>query len=409
MEQSTFGFIQDGKVIRKAFADFADRIVGEVKDSEEATMKLLEENFSKLENEVKEITDKIESSANKGSFKTKVENLKASLSEYDGIGDFQKLEDHLTKLLEQLESYVEQNRHKNLQIKTALLEQLKPFSESHEWKTATAAIKEIQQKWIKTGAVAQEKREEIEGEFKSLISSFYDRKNEFYADLNKMMEEKEKDFEQFVEKSKSLLEIKELAKLKVEIRKIKEEWKSLGKIKPSKHSYYWGQLQEVIKQALDQSKKLEKKVKAKPSKEVLKEASALLEKLESSLSDYKKCNTQSLKAEWKSIGSAKGPEFSEKADKFYFLMEYIDERKFIDTLVAKKGKGKDQDLLPITIRVCRDLLERDRRELNNFEENLGKFNMASGLDNMLTKKLEQQKRKVTVKQAILKDLQAQRN
>ena len=260
MEQSTFGLIQDGKVIRKAFANFADRIVGEVKDSEqEATMKLLEENFSKLENEVKEITNKIEDSANKGSFKTKVENLKASLSEFDGIGDFEALDNQLSKLLEQLETYIEQNRHKNLQIKTALLEQLKLFAESHEWKTATAAIKEIQQKWIKTGAVAQEKREEIEGEFKKLISAFYDRKNEFYADLNKMMEEKEKDFEQFVEKSKSLLEIKELGKLKAEIRKIKEEWKSLGKIKPSKHSYYWSQLQEIIKQAFSQIKNLEKK------------------------------------------------------------------------------------------------------------------------------------------------------
>ena len=50
------------------------------------------------------------------------------------------------------------------------------------------------------------------------------------------------------------------------------------------------------------------------------------------------------------------------------------------------------------------LLERDKRELLTFEENLGKFNMNSGLDQMLGKKLEQQKRKVSVKQAILKDL-----
>ena len=34
--------------------------------------------------------------------------------------------------------------------------------------------------------------------------------------------------------------------------------------------------------------------------------------------------------------------------------------------------------------------------------------MASGLDNMLTKKLEQQKRKVDVKEAILKELKAEK-
>ena len=68
----------------------------------------------------------------------------------------------------------------------------------------------------------------------SKLISAYDRKMN-YADLNKMMEEKEKDFEQFVEKSKSLLEIKER---KAESRDQKDQRrKSLGKIKPSKHSY----------------------------------------------------------------------------------------------------------------------------------------------------------------------------
>ena len=145
----------------------------------------------------------------------------------------------------------------------------------------------------------------------------------------------------------------------------------------------------------------------KSSKDVLKDASALLEKIENALFDYKSLNSNALKSEWKSIGSTKSDDFSEKAERFYFLVDYIDERKFIDTLVAKKGKGKDQ--LLVAIRVCRDLLDRDRRELHNFEENLGKFNILGGFDNMLTRKLEQQKTKVTVKQAILKDLQAKRN
>ena len=38
--------------------------------------------------------------------------------------------------------------------------------------------------------------------------------------------------------------------------------------------------------------------------------------------------------------------------------------------------------------------EEDQNELNNFEENLGKFNTSNGLNEMLEAKLDQQKRKV---------------
>lgn len=408
MEQSTFGFIKEGEVIRKAFADFTDRVVGKVEDSEEKSLQYFQEQFQKLEAEVKDIADKIEQNANKGSFKTKVENLLTALPEYDGIGDFQSLHNQLAELLNDLEEYVVQNRNKNLQIKTALLEQLRPFAESHEWKMANGAIKEIQQKWVKTGAVDLDKREAIEGEFKTLISSFYERRNAFYADLNQMMEEKEQDFVAFVEQAKSLLEIKELQKLRAEIKMKKAEWQALGKINPTKHTEFWNQFQEIIKQALAESKKQDKTKKKLSDKDLVAEAQKILEKIKEDRAKSHKIDTKALRGLWRSLGKSAQAEFKTLSQEFHHLVDLIDEKTFIDSLVQKKkGKG-DRDELSLTIKVCRDLLERDKRELINFEENLGKFNMTSGLDNMLTKKLEQQKRKVDVKETILKELKKQR-
>ena len=48
--------------------------------------------------------------------------------------------------------------------------------------------------------------------------------------------------------------------------------------------------------------------------------------------------------------------------------------------------------------------DRDYNELRTFEENLGKFNTSKGLDGLLEKKLNQQKRKVDIKKAILSEL-----
>lgn len=407
MEQSTFGFIKDGEVIRKGFGQLTDRVVGKVEASDDESMQYFIAQFDRLKAEVDDIATKIEEQANKGSFKTKVENLLASLPEYNGVGDFQALADQLTALLKDLEAYVVQNRHKNLQIKTALLEQLRPFAASHEWKTATVAIKEIQQKWLKTGAVDEDKRETIEGEYKSLIDSFYSRKSDFYADLNQMMADKEQDFEKFVAQAKSLLEIKEINKLRAEIKMKKAEWQALGKIKPSKHSEFWEQFQEIIKSALNAAKKAEKTKKSKSDKEIIAEATALLALVKQGRAEQKTLLTKKLRNDWRSIGKSADQSFKTLSQEFNHLMDLIDEKSFIESLVAKK-KG-NQDLLSASIKVCRDLLERDKRELANFEENLGKFNMASGLDNMLTRKLEQQKRKVEVKQAILKEFKEQKD
>jgi len=83
----------------------------------------------------------------------------------------------------------------------------------------------------------------------------------------------------------------------------------------------------------------------------------------------------------------------------------LSEKQFIDSLV-KKRKGDRTDL-KLRLKISRDLLERDRREFLTFQENLGKFNMADGLDNMLTKKLKQQEQKVEVKKTILEQIKSQ--
>ena len=57
-------------------------------------------------------------------------------------------------------------------------------------------------------------------------------------------------------------------------------------------------------------------------------------------------------------------------------------------------------------RIVRDLLERDKRELNAFKENLEKFNTRGNFQDMLGNKLEQQERKVKVKKMILDQARA---
>ncbi|MFT6872718.1 MAG: hypothetical protein ACJAVN_001730 [Roseivirga sp.] len=407
MENKEYGYVLDGKIYRKAFMDFPDLIIGELKETEEQTLTYYKERFDLAVGQVEAVKSKIESNTNKGSFLMKVIHLKDTLHEFDAIGDFEGLYVTLNALHTELDEYIEANRQKNLDIKAALLVELKEVAESHDWKASSALVKEIQGKWLKTGAVAKEKRAEIEDAFKGVTQRFYERRSAFYADLSKMAEEKESAFEEFLEKAEALKSIKDIAELRKVISTYKEQWHALGKIKPAKHSEFWEQFQTIIKAALNQAKKIEK-VKSKISPEANRNSKeAIIGELEkANESILPKVDLNAINRKWKAIGPV-GKKFSEElSEKYLRLSGTISEKKFLNTLVEKKSKqgASDDDLNKLRIRLVRGLLDRDYGELKTFEENMGKFNMASGLDNLLDRKLAQQKLKVEIKKDILTEL-----
>lgn len=407
MQNIEYGYIKDGKVYRSPFLDFPERELGEVKESDEKALQYYIDRFDLAVKQVTMVQEKIESNTNKGSYLMKVIHLEQTLHEFDAIGDFESLYEALKKLHQELNAYIEANRHKNLQIKTALLEELRVLAASHEWKSATVAVKELQTKWIKTGAVSDELKESVEGEYKELTGGFYERRAAFYADLEKMMVEKEADFEAFLEKAQQLKTIADQNELKKAIRSYREEWKSLGKIKPSRHSAYWERFQEVIKLALDAAKVVEREKRKSGGKENKLAKEELLSRLEEANKELVPAlDIKTINNEWKAIGPIDKKFSKTLSERYLYLTGMISEKQFLDALLKKKSKkgSSEEELAKLRTRLLRDLLTRDVNELKIFEENMGKFNMAKGLDGLLDRKLEQQKRKVAVKKAILDEL-----
>lgn len=337
----------------------------------------------------------------------KVLHLKETLHQYDAIGDFESLYQQLDSLENELTEYVTANRHKNLQIKTALLEELKETAKSHEWKSASLAVKEIQSKWTKTGAVAEEHKKALQDSYDELIKFFYDGRAAFYADLDKMMADKEADFEVFLKKAEALKSITSLAELKTAIRTYTDEWKELGKIKPTRHNAFWEKFQSIVKPVLEVAKKQEKKKKGASTNDNQKAKETIIARLsevnQHIAPDIQLHHTQK---DWKAVGPVDKKISNELYDKYLFLIGSISEKLFLNTLVLKKSKkdSSEEDLKRLRVKLLRGLLERDMDELRTFEENLGNFSMAKGLDDLLGKKLSQQKRKVEIKESILGEL-----
>lgn len=407
MEKAVYGYIKEGKVFRSAFLEFPDLEIGELRESEEESLAYYQKRFELPAGYVAAVSEKIASNANKGSFLMKVLHLKETLHQFDAIGDFEPLYQQLDVLENELTEYIAANRHKNLQIKTALLEELKEVAKSHEWKSASLAVKEIQSKWTKTGAVSEEHKKSLQDAYEELVKFFYDGRAAFYADLDKMLAEKEADFVTFLKKAEALSSITDLTELKSAIREYTEEWKGLGKIKPARHNAFWEQFQSIFKPAIDAAKKQEKKKKGASTKDNQKAKEVLLEKLsEANAQVVPVIQLHQFQKNWKAIGPVDKKVSNDLYEKYLFLTGSISEKLFLNTLVLKKSKkgSSEEDLRRLRVKLLRGLLERDLNELRTFEDNLGKFSMAKGLDDLLDKKLSQQKRKVDIKKSILEEL-----
>ena len=404
--QQELAFIEGGKVILKEQEGFPQREIGEVKEDEEAAMQFFKDRFESLKEKVDKVQHQIETEDNKGSFLMKVLNLKESLSSFDGIGDFVALKERLEMLEKMLEDYISQNRKRNLEVKSTLIEEAKSYAANPDWREATEKLKELRQRWIRVGAVEEDKKEEIENTFQAVYDEFYEKKKAFHEAKKEMMAAREKQYESLIEKVKKLQNDKsepdELAK---KSNALIEEWKSLENIPKEKYALLLKEFKKYTQAGRKKGNSKNTKFQSKESN--YKEKLALIEELKSA----QKINpaeavekAKAIQEKWKNSGKT----FNKSLNEEYFtLNDYIFEKSFLENLFERKAKkGLDEkEAIKFKMNILRDLISRDQRELNVFEENLEKFNLGTQkLDKMVGFKHEKQKRKLAVKQQIMDEL-----
>jgi hypothetical protein len=404
--QQELAFIEGGKVILKEQDGFPQREIGEVKDDEATALQFFQDRFETLRGKIDKVQHQIETEENKGSFLMKVLNLKESLSSFDGIGDFTALKDRLEMLEKMLEDYISQNRKRNLEVKSTLIEEAKSYAANPDWREATEKLKELRQRWIRVGAVDEDKKEEVENTFQAVYDEFYDKKKAFHEAKKEMMAAREKQYETLIAKAKKLQNDKPGAdELSQKSNALVEEWRSLENIPKEKYTLL---LKEFKKYTHTERKSGDSKISRFQSKEGNdKEKRTLIEELK----ETQKLNpteavekAKAIQQKWKNSGKT----FNKSLNEEYFtLNDYIFEKSFLENLFDRKAKKdlEEKEAVKFKMNILRDLISRDQRELNVFEENLEKFNLGTEkLDKMVGFKHEKQKRKLAVKQQIMNEL-----
>jgi len=408
-----YGYIKDNRVYLKGFLGQEDRVIGEVKEDEASTLSYFEARFEQLKEKVETLKSDIEENQNKGSFLMKLIHLRESLIQADALGDFVPLIADLTKQEEYLNEIIKANRAKNLDVKKALIKEAESMKDDTDWKATTEFYKELKLRWIKTGPVEKELQEEIEGTFNDIVQHFFENRRHFFEGLALQAEENIKVYEALVVQAREAHDFPD-AKTAFEIsKKIQREWKSAGKVPAEKRQPLWDEFSRLNNRIFSRYKRTLQTGPQMNPRELMRKVESLTEeikKLAAQPTSYELIGkAKAIQEEWRKLPPRKPKEANLLTRSFQFFSDIVFEKAFLEKLVH--GKYEDFDAKPeaekiqIKTALLKDLLHRDQTELDAAQNNTENFRVQSAdFDIMMKKKLFALKRKVDVKNYILKQL-----
>jgi len=397
----------------KGFLGQKDREIGEVKEDEASTIKYFETRFDQLKEKVEKLKTNIEENQNKGSFLMKLIHLRESLYQSDALGDFVPLIQELNEQEILLNEIIHTNRSKNFEVKNALIEEAESMKDDTDWKETTEFFKELKLKWIKTGPVEKELQDEIENRFNDAVQTFFENRRHFFEGMALQGEENLKIYESLVEQAREAHDLPD-SKMAFDIsKKIQKQWKEAGKVPAEKRQPLWDEFSKLNNRIFSRYKRtLNPGLQINP-RELIRQIEALTEEIKKLVyvptSPEIINQAKAIQEEWRKLPIRKPKEATLAARSFQFFTDIVFEKAFLEKLI--QGKHSDYVEKPteeqnkLKADLLKDLLHRDQTELETMQNNTDNFRVQTeDFEIMMKKKLSGLKRKVDVKNYILKQL-----
>ncbi|MEZ4936057.1 MAG: DUF349 domain-containing protein [Crocinitomicaceae bacterium] len=401
--------------------------------------KALQENDLKRNLQRKEeVIESMKNLLNETSVKVIEGELRFLQNEWENIGptrqeDWESIKSEywntVKELYNKIKDFYESRREEsaqNLEKKAELIGRLKEVlsrdPETHKhWEKQTQKVMDIQKEWKSIGFGPREENEKLWKEFREICDGFFDKKRAYYKDRNQDFVKVKEAKEAIIQKVHELKTSQEWKKASEQIKKLQNQWKSLGNAGPRWEQKLWKIFRSHCDDFFDARQKHFEK-QDEQNIENLKKKEALIEKIKAfkPSGEPKEIIGQlkELSAEFNALGNVP---FKEKDRIYKAYKEAIDAQ--YDALDMDKQEKEDL-LLKSKIETimnsqnAEDLLfkERDRirkqitkfnDEIIQLENNLGFFGKGSEKNPMVIevkKKIEKAKNEVEKLKATLKQI-----
>lgn len=416
MENATlmdeYGYVSDGKVFLKGYLGNPDRQIGEVKRTEQEAIDYFKNRFNIASSKVEQLESDVEEAQNKGSYLTKLVQLRKKLLSFDGLGDFVPLLERLDKLEVVLEDLIKVNQEKNLEIKRALLDETRAVQvENDDWQAATDMLQEIKSKWIRTGPVDKEYQEEVEGTFQLLLDTFFQQRRDFFSELNRVIADRIERYTELIAKSDSLMRMYDLDEASRILRQVRAEWKEVGEIPVKRSAKLYKQFKRSNQRIMDKINRI-RGIVTQPQehpmvtkqREMCREAEQLARSSDIIQASER---AKTLLNQWKEIRLP--PRVGDKniAERFRSACDKIFELSYLARVISRKYPAFEirtpQDQLNIKIREMEWLIKREKSDLEVTIANAQNMPPDPEAERQVMGKINIQRRKITMKEKILEE------
>jgi hypothetical protein len=329
------------------------------------------------------------------------------------LGDFVPLIEELNSQESSLNEIIHSNRTKNLEVKNALIQEAESMKDDTDWKSTTEFFKELKLSWMKTGPAEKEFQDELETKFNEAVQTFFENRRHFFEGMALQGEENLKIYESLVEQAREAHDLAD-AKMAFDIsKKIQKQWKEAGKVPAEKRQPLWDEFSKLNNRIFSRYKRI-----LNPGPQI--NPRELIRKIEAMTEEIKKLvhvptspelinQAKAIQEEWRKLPIRKPKEATLAARSFQFFTDIVFEKAFLEKLI----QGKHSDYVEKTTDeqnklkadLLKDLLHRDQTELETMQNNTDNFRVQTeDFEIMMKKKLSGLKRKVDVKNYILKQL-----
>lgn len=410
-----YGYVKDGKVFLKGYLEYEDRQIGEVKRTEQEALDYFKNRFIIAENKVSQLEKDIAEAQNKGSYLTKLVQLRKKLLGFDALGDFPPLLERLDAQEKLLAELITVNQLKNLEIKRALIAEAEAIADSNDWRPTADALQEIKTKWIKTGPVDKSAEAEVEGRFQELLDGFFQRRREFFNEQNKVIQERLDKYDELIRLAFRANRIEDLDAAFQEVRRLNNAWKQVGEVPIKKSGKLYKQFKKattnfytkyndakgiVIEKKIDP--RIEAQMKMVDEAERLSRQSDIFAAAE---------RAKVLLNSWKEVKVPFKLQDKSLNDRFRAACDKIFELSYLGRVLTRKYpafelKSKSEQIRT-KIREMEYLVKREKNDLQFALQDAEGLDPNNAEDKQILNKISTQKRKIAMKEVILREFQKQ--
>ena len=406
--ENEYGFCQDGKVFIRPYLNFPQREIGFVRETEEASLAYFVKRFELANKKVDILAREVTTVQNKGSFLTKVVQMKAYLGEFDGLGDFLPLFDQLDQMESYLRGLIQNNQIKNLEIKRALIQDAAQLAEQEDILKATEDLLDTKAKWVKTGPVDKQFQDELSEEFQAVLDAFFLRRRAYFEEKNRQIDEKIAILQGFIDAVHQLRKAEDIDDSVVKVKELQKEWKTILGLPPKKQSMLWKNFKkanDMFFEKYNRIKGIDYKPRVDPR---VQELNTMTGELEIKLGDQDNMvataelakaylvKWKEVTAQIKTIDRSMAERFRNACDKI-FEMNYL--LRVISYRHANLNEKPRLEQLKIMINQMDYMTKKEKGELDDFIAQAERDRQME--DKPIQSKINTQKRKISMKEMLL--------